>query len=125
MQVGKPRPPSIVFILLIIFYVSSSVFAQEQSPEERLATAVAAAKNDAEREVLLAQNGDKVTTQLRKALVAQADRLRKQSASQQALELYGFILKISEKSGDKMGTASAFNGIGTIRFQKSEYDEAL
>lgn len=93
--------------------------------EVELASALAKANTEEERQTFLAKDKDLVTQELQKALVAQGDRLFRLGSYPQALVIYRQALTVAEQHGDRRGKGVALRSIGTIHYYHAEYDEAL
>ena len=98
---------------------------REAAAEETLAAALVSAKTESERASLLAAEKDLMTVELRKALIAEAEKLRTQGNYTQALAVFDLTYRIAEQNGDKSGVASALRGIGGVKYNQADYKAAL
>jgi len=98
---------------------------REVAAEEDLAAALITVKTQDERASLLAAEKDLVTVELRKALIAEAEKLRTQGSYTQALAVFDLTFRIAEQIGDKSGVASALRGIGGVKYNQADYKAAL
>lgn len=97
----------------------------EASAEENLASALVLAKTESERSSLLAAEKDLMTVELRKALIAQAEKLSTQGSYTQALAVFDLAYRIAEQIGDKSGVATALRGVGGVKYNQADYKAAL
>jgi CHAT domain-containing protein/Tfp pilus assembly protein PilF len=108
----------LLWSIVIVVCFSAFGIAQEKQlaggDVEKFAAALAAAKTDEERSVLLEGNKELVKIELRSALIKEGTRLFNQANFSQALATFQTVQKISEQMGDKAGIASAHIGIGNV-----------
>lgn len=100
--------------LALTLFFSLVCHAQEQTPEEALAIAVAEAKTENDGAALLDLKKELATPVLVKALAAQAYKLAVQGSFQRALGVYRIALGVARKIADKVGTAAVLYGMGQI-----------
>ncbi len=93
--------------------------------EEDLATALMAAKANAERDALLATEKELMTAELWKALTRQGARQYLLSNYPQALMIDQLSLSVAERIGDKVGIGQALNDIGVVQYSQGNYGLAL
>ena len=98
---------------------------RELAAEEELAASLIAAKTQDERASLLAAEKDLMTAELRKSLIAQAEKLSTQGSYTQALGIFDLTSHIAEQIGDKSGVAHALRGIGGVKYNQADYKAAL
>ncbi|HKA17298.1 MAG TPA: tetratricopeptide repeat protein [Blastocatellia bacterium] len=80
---------------------------------------------DSERERLLSDNKNMITTGLRDALARQVGPLRTPNTYERAVKLLLLVEQISEQLGDKTGVASAERQIGDLYREWSRWGDAL
>jgi CHAT domain-containing protein len=90
-----------------------------------LATALAAAKTDAERDALLAGDQELVNRELLALLNNQSDRAYTQADYSRALLILTSQRLVAEKLGDKKETSHALMNTGIIHFTQKRYPQAL
>lgn len=95
------------------------------SSEEDLATSLAEAKTDAERNALLEANKDLATTDLVRALLLRGGHLYLQGKHPEALTVYMFAGEIADRLGDKNGRAAVELRIGNVHLYRRNFTEAL
>jgi CHAT domain-containing protein/uncharacterized protein HemY len=93
--------------------------------EEDLATALIAAKANAERDALLATEKELMTAELWKALTRHGARQYLLSNYPQALMIDQLSLSVAERIGDKVGIGQALNDIGVVQYSQGNYGLAL
>ena len=93
--------------------------------ETDLAEALAQVKTEAERDALLADEKELVTSDLAQALVGQGDRLRNQGDYPQALTTYRLAQSVAEQIGDQPGIATGWYTIGLVHSSQGAYAQAL
>src|SRR5262249_20381841 len=90
-----------------------------------LASALAAAKTDAEREALPAGDQDLVNRELLALLANQSDRAFTQADYPRALSILISRRLVAEKLGDRIETSGAWMNTGIIHFTQKRYQQAL
>ena len=90
-----------------------------------LATALAAAKTEAEREALLARDQELMNRELLMLLNNQSDRAYAQADYSRALSILTGQRLVAEKLGDRKETSHALMNIGIIHFMQKRYQPAL
>lgn len=94
----------------------------EGSAVAELGELLAKAESEAEREKLLEEGREIATRELVMLLSSQAERHYQSRDYARALDLFNLILRIATLPGDQ---ASAWRGIGNIRYMKTEYPAAI
>lgn len=90
-----------------------------------LANALAAAKTDVEREVLLAGDQDLINRELMALLNNQSDRAFTQADYSRALSILLSQRLVAEKLGDRREISQAWMNTGIIYFAQNRYQQAL
>ncbi len=90
-----------------------------------LATALAAAKTDADREALLAADQELVSRELLILLTSQSDRAYEQRDYARSLSILMSQRLVAEKLGDKKEASHAFMNTGIIHFTQKRPQQAL
>ncbi len=110
------------FVIICLFGSFSHAFSQNQTtPAQDLARKITAANSETERNELIEQNKELQTVDLRKALLAEALRLRVASDYEKARTMDEFTLKFAERISDGLGAAAAINGIGVDYQEQGQY----
>ncbi|HKQ75222.1 MAG TPA: tetratricopeptide repeat protein [Blastocatellia bacterium] len=90
-----------------------------------LASALGAAKTEAEREALLAGDQELMNRELLMLLNNQSDRAYAQADYSRALSILTSQRLVAEKLGEKREISSAWMNIGVIHFMQKRYPQAL
>ena len=108
------------------FCLISAAFAQNKTtPFQELAQKLAAAKSEVEQNALLEQNKQLQTIDLRKALLAEAFRLRVEGSYDKALATDNFAWQFAGRIDDKAGVAAAINNVGVDYQEIGQYKTAI
>lgn len=111
--------------MLLVFCLLSGVDAQNPlSPTQELARSLAAA-SETERAALLEKNKDLQTVDLRKALLAEAFRLRVEGSYDRSEALDRFAWQFAERIGDRAGVAAAINNVGVDFQERGQFKIAI
>jgi tetratricopeptide (TPR) repeat protein len=98
---------------------------RETSTFDEIADALVAARNDQQREELLASEAELATAELERALGIRGDRFFGRGDYAQAVIIYRLAQSISEKLGDRAGAARSIRSIGNVHYSKGDFAEAL
>ncbi|HET6975213.1 MAG TPA: CHAT domain-containing protein [Pyrinomonadaceae bacterium] len=121
---------SLSFAAVSFLTTETIVFSQTdntpaRTPVEKLATELVAVKTDEERQNLLQQNKERVTTDLVRELNKQGRTYFSQSKYPQALETYEVGLNIAKSIDDKAGVSLISIGVGNAFYVQGNYPKAL
>ncbi|MEW6210360.1 MAG: CHAT domain-containing tetratricopeptide repeat protein [Acidobacteriota bacterium] len=95
------------------------------SADSDLAEALVRAKDEVEREALLAEEKELLTAGLVRALISQGNRLFSQGDYPQTLATYRLAQSVAEQIRDQEGIARALNTIGSVHYRQGNYAQAL
>ncbi|MCI0659530.1 MAG: tetratricopeptide repeat protein [Acidobacteria bacterium] len=117
-------------ILICVLTLTSLTFAQQTSPSSAsaatgLLNSLVAAGNDAERESLLANDHENVTTELLRMLTSQSDRAYASADYRRALSLLQSKKLVANKLKNRNEEANAWHNIGIIHFLQGRFSDAL
>lgn len=93
--------------------------------EEELAVALAAAKTEAERKTLLADQKELVTTALVDALIKRGDGYLNQGDYANASSIFALAQNAAREVGDKLMIAAAMRRVGIVHYRQGNYMQAL
>lgn len=98
---------------------------REVSAYDELATALATAKSDQERALLLAEEKELAQAELAQALSAKGRRFTAQGNYPQALVVFGLAQRIGEQVGAQLAVSDALMGSGYVHWSQGAYAQAL
>jgi CHAT domain-containing protein/Tfp pilus assembly protein PilF len=96
--------------------------AREASAEDELASALIGARTDEERDLLMRQNQELVSSQLIGALKLAGDRA---SDYREELRIYSLGESLAEKMGDHRRTAEMLNSVAAMHRMLADYPRAI
>jgi CHAT domain-containing protein/Tfp pilus assembly protein PilF len=116
-------------LTLTLLSLTSTLFAQQRITSDpalnSLASSLAEARSDAERESLLAKVPDNVTRELLILLVSQGDQEFMKANYSRAFNLLQSSRLVAERLGDKRDVATAWQNLGVVHFAEKRYRQAL
>ena len=99
-------------------------FAPVPIPEELIGR-FASASDEGEKQRLLDENKDALTTDLVDSILWQATALSKEAQFSQTLPLYDFARAVSARVGYKRGEGRALKGVAEHHYQRGDYEKAV